>query len=677
MVMKPLRHVLAAVPVLVLLVPGLEAQISGTVIDSTTMAPIADALVGVQATGPRSTTAGNGTFALAAAGANLTVVAAKKGYFNASVVLSAPTGGATIALVPVPLGNNLAYQLIDPVTCGICHSDQYTQWADSPMNKAGTNTWVYDIYDGSGSAGGLGGFVYTRDSAFRISHPNSDCASCHQPEPWVKQPYRAMEPLGGLSTAAMHGVSCEVCHKIANVDEQKMNFPGIYPGYVDFNLPNAPVNSNQVIYGVLGDTNFHSPGLMRPSFQPQLVAQVCGTCHQDKNDPDGDDDFEEANGVISEPTFHEWLASPYGDPDSPDYRSCVDCHMPPTGAIEACNILSLARDPNTIRSHRIEGTTPAFLENAVELDMQVSVGPRGLDVRVDVDNRHTGHHVPTGVTVRNMILLVEAWRVDNGQRLALAGGPTLHALAGVGSPDQGYYAGLPGKLYAKRNHDVNGNSPTFFTEATGILDDTRIPAMAVDTTKYRFTMPDPATEVTVRARLIYRRAWRALVDAKQWTTNGHGNPLADVAAPYFGHLMEEEQWSTPRAEPVARFGVGCEGLAAAWQNTPHTGQQFVVELSGAAGAGPALFWLGLDDTTYGGLPLPLDLTILGAPGCSLLAPIDASYLGASDAQGAATMPIHFPHPGPIGLTVYGQWAAISSNPFGLALSDGLRITFQR
>jgi hypothetical protein len=486
-----------------------------------------------------------------------------------------------------------------------------------------------------------------------------------------------MEPLGGLSTAAMHGVSCEVCHKIANVDEQKLNAPGIYPGVVDFNLPNAPVSGTQVIYGVLGDTDFHTPGLMRPSFQPQLVAEVCGSCHQDKNDPDGDGDFEEANGVISEPTYHEWRASPYGDPDSPSYRSCVDCHMPPSGSHEVCNVLGLQRDPNTIRSHRIEGTTPAFLEQAVELDMQIVEAPTGLAVTVSVDNRHTGHHVPTGVTVRNMILLVEAWQVANGQRLTLATGPVLHPMAGVGSPDQGYFAGLPGKLYAKLNHDVNGNSPTFFTEATGIVADTRIPAMAVDITKYRFVIPPGRPNVTVRARLVYRRAWRALVDAKQWTTNGHGSPLEDVAAPYFGHLMEERQWSSARARPVSQFGVGCEGLVATWQNTPQTGQQFAVELSGAVGAGPALFWLGLDNTSWGGIPLPLDLTTLGAPACSLLAAMDGSYAGVTDAQGQATLPIVFPHPGPIGLTVYGQWAAVSSNPFGLAVSDGLRITFQR
>ncbi len=33
----------------------------------------------------------------------------------------------------------------------------------------------------------------------------------------------------------------------------------------------------------------------------------------------------------------------------------------------------------------------------------------------------------------------------------------------------------------------------------------------------------------VRARAIYRRSWRALVDAKKWDKDAYGNPL--VAAP--------------------------------------------------------------------------------------------------------------------------------------------------
>jgi hypothetical protein len=117
----------------------------------------------------------------------------------------------------------------------------------------------------------------------------------------------------------------------------------------------------------------------------------------------------------------------------------------------------------------------------------------------------------------------------------------VHDLGGVGDPALGYYAGLPGKLFAKVNHDAAGNGPTFYTDATGILWDNRIPALATDESAYRFVVPPGSGELRVRARLIYRRAFRSFVDAKQWTTTGHGQPLEDIAAPYYGHLMEEEE----------------------------------------------------------------------------------------------------------------------------------------
>jgi hypothetical protein len=118
----------------------------------------------------------------------------------------------------------------------------------------------------------------------------------------------------------------------------------------------------------------------------------------------------------------------------------------------------------------------------------------------------------------------------------------VHALGGVGDPAEGYYADQPGKIFAKCNHGEDGTGPTFFTDATGIIFDTRIPAMSIDSTDYFFALPLGGGDVTVQARLIYRRAFRAFVDAKQWTTDGHGEPLEDIEPPHYGHLMELEEF---------------------------------------------------------------------------------------------------------------------------------------
>lgn len=551
--------------------------VSGQVIDTNSGLGVPRARVTLQATDQVATTAADGSFSLSLAnGSGLVLVAARQGYYHGSTIVTSPSTGVTIQMDPVTIGNNPSYSLADPGTCGDCHPDQWNQWTGSPMSKAGTNTWVYDIFDGSGSPGGLGGFVYTRDSVHAQSSPNSECASCHQPEPWIYNVGSGLEPIGNLSQGSLHGVSCEVCHKIAEVDESKVNFPGIWPGAVTFNRPDAPLFEHQVQYGVLGDVDYVSPFLMRPSYQPQLEAAACAACHQDKNDPDGDHEFEEPNGVISEPTFLEWLASPYGDPQNPQYASCVDCHMQPYGATQAAQVSGYTppqRDPETIRGHRIEGTTAAYLENAVDLRADFERDGSGIEVSVTIENDQTGHHVPTGVTVRNMILLVEAVRTSDGAPLTYLSDQKVHELGGVGDPTQGYYAGLPGKFFAKVNHDANGNGPTFFTDATGISFDNRIPALGTDLTRYRFDAPPGTGEVQVRARLIYRRAFRFLVDAKQWTTDGHGNPLADVQAPHFGHLMEELVLHAQETGPGTSFcdsGPNSSGAPATLSATGST-----------------------------------------------------------------------------------------------------------
>jgi hypothetical protein len=379
---------------------------------------------------------------------------------------------------------------------------------------------------------------------------------------WIENPFSPLigpEDPGYSSAGVMHGISCDVCHKLADVDVEKINFPGIFPGAVTFTRPAGP-NFLQVQYGVLGDVDFSSPIFMRASYQPQLVAEVCGTCHQDKNDPDGNHTF---NGVTSEPTYQEWVDSPYGNSQSSFYATCVDCHMPPSGEIYVCGMGGgPVRDPETIRSHTIEGTTPQYLENAVEMTMETQRLGDTIGVVVSIDNSLTGHHVPTGVTVRNMILLVEAWREGEDpllNPLPHTGSQIIHDLGGVGDPAQGYYAGLPGRFFAKVNHDADGNGPTFFTEATGIQFDNRIPALGSDVTDYSFSVAGGEGNINVRARLIYRRAFRFLVDAKQWTQDGHGNPLEDVLPPHFGHLMEIAEQSLAYCEEAGDGDVNGDG----------------------------------------------------------------------------------------------------------------------
>lgn len=551
MSLRPARVLLAPVITAGVVIPGprAHADVTGRVVDATGD-PVAGARVAREGAGAPVVTDAAGAFVLPLGDGPATIVASAAGRFHAVAQVVAPAAGVELVVEAVPVDDQLGHALRPPSFCGGCHPDQLEQWEGSPMARAGENRWVYDLYDGTGTPGGAGGFVYTRDSALAATHPASECASCHQPEPWIAAPFTAMVPIAAAGD--QHGVSCEVCHRIAHVDEARVSFPGIYPGVVRLA---RGAGDEPVQFGVLGDVGYASAS-MRPAYQPQLTAAVCAACHQDTNDHDLDGDFEDDGSVISEPTYLEWLASSYADPASPDHATCVDCHMPAVSAPSACSVATpeVPRGAGRLRSHRIEGTTAAYLEAALSVRLAARVDGDDLVVDVEVDNDRTGHHVPTGVTTRNIILLVTA-RHD-GEALAATGDQVVDELGGVGDPADGYYAGLPGKLYAKVPVDAAGAGPVFFTEAAALGRDERIPAHAVDRTSYRFARPVDGGDVEVEAKVIYRRAFRALVDAKGWVTDGHGRPLPELAAPDHGHVMARAA-ATLDVEPLPVEDAGC------------------------------------------------------------------------------------------------------------------------
>lgn len=545
---------IVAVAALSLLFVGpASAQVSGVVRDLA-MNPVEGAIVSLQATDQRTETDATGAFSLpGATGTDLVIVAAKRGYFNSSITVSSPATSQQLLLEEVPPMMFSDYIFIGTSQCEFCHPNQVAEWNGSRMQQAGLNSWVYDLYNGTGTAGGMNGFVYTLDSPRAATFPEAECASCHQPQAWIKDPFQTALADFALPTQdAMVGVSCETCHKIREVDESLQNATGMIElnGAVVFSQPDLAGGDSQVMYGALGDVSFQAP-IMRASYNPGLRSNTCAACHEYNNDHDLDQDWEEPGSVPAQETYSEWQNSPYGDPMSPMYADCVDCHMPPAAADSAiCEVIfpPLVRDADTVRSHDIQGTTAAYLENAVTMTVDVDVVGTSVDVQVDIVNDKTGHSVPSGVTIRNMVLLVEAFDAM-GTPLVHTGAQVIDDLAGVGNPVEGNYGGLAGKYFAKVLGDAMGEIAPIFTESTQILYDTRIPALATDSTNYTFELPSGATPGQVRARLIYRRAPRPVVLEKGWTVGGQGDPLPDVTPPYYGHLMEEVI-VTPPAPPT-------------------------------------------------------------------------------------------------------------------------------
>ncbi len=91
--------------------------------------------------------------------------------------------------------------------------------------------------------------------------------------------------------------------------------------------------------------------------------------------------------------------------------------------------------------------------------------------------------------------------------------------AGIGDPNQGYYAGLPGKAFAKVLEELwTEVSPSgAYWNPTRVLYDNRIAAFATDTSTYTFAAV-ANDEVTVDVTLLFRRVFIKLMAQKSWDT---------------------------------------------------------------------------------------------------------------------------------------------------------------
>ena len=124
--------------------------------------------------------------------------------------------------------------------------------------------------------------------------------------------------------------------------------------------------------------------------------------------------------------------------------------------------------------------------------------------------------MPTDSPLRHLILVVQASDAD-GTALARIAGPLLPDWCGIGNPGAGCYAGLPGTAYAKVLQERwTGVTPTgAYWNPVTVASDNRIAAFAEDATSYVFAAP-PAGAARVEVKLLFRRAYKDLMDIKGW-----------------------------------------------------------------------------------------------------------------------------------------------------------------
>ncbi|MEZ5964572.1 MAG: CHRD domain-containing protein [Planctomycetota bacterium] len=163
----------------------------------------------------------------------------------------------------------------------------------------------------------------------------------------------------------------------------------------------------------------------------------------------------------------------------------------------------------------------------------------------------------------------------------------------------------------------------------------------------------------------------ALTDARSglWYVNVHtaANPGGEIRG-----QVEAARLPTPFGGACANSNGGRSQIGSS--GFPCLGATFEVTLSGGAATAPAVFTLGANRDTALGLPLPLELGLVGAPTCFLFHDLAVSVVLATDATGCARFPLGVPLvPTLRGGHLYAQWFLLDQ---GLRASNALDMQLQ-
>jgi hypothetical protein len=514
------------------------ADLSGVVRDE--HGPVAGALVQVQATRRSTTTDASGQFLFSGLDISspVSLSAWQAGYYIAGGQTCLPgQQNIELRLKRLPTQDHPDYPWLSAYSasgvkgsCQDCHADPanqnstlpFDEWRRDAHSQTATNLRFLTLYSGTDVAGHpspLTRYVFNKDygpiplppdpgqpyygPGYKLDFPHSagNCAACHTPAA-IDQDAYGVDPTA-LSGVGQEGVACDLCHKVGDVQldpDTRLPYPN-RPGILSFEFRRPPAGQ-QLFAGPYPDV---APG--EDTYSPlQQQSRFCAPCHY---------------GVFwNTPiynSFGEWLASPYSNPLTG--KTCQDCHMPAgrTDHFARLDRGGRQRDPASIFSHLMPGAGDVnLLQNAVTLHTVTRRAGDQIVVDVAITNDKTGHHVPTDSPLRQMILVVTANHQD-GLPLPQADGPRVPEWAGVGDPKNGHYGGLPGKGYAKILEELwTEVSPSAaYWNPTRIVSDNRIAAQATDASRFTFDATSGGP-VEIQVKLVFRRAFKALMAQKGW-----------------------------------------------------------------------------------------------------------------------------------------------------------------
>ena len=264
--------------------------------------------------------------------------------------------------------------------CGVCHTQHYAEWRTSMHSYA----LIDPVYRA---------IVSIRQQDFD-GKQDKFCLQCHSAIGTRGGDITANFSFDDLSGITLEGVTCEACHKVAEVvrpynSGHRLDDDGPIRGPIK-EPATSPLHESE-----------YSPLFEKSEF--------CAGCH----------DVVEVSGMNLERPYEEWLESPAGGTD----ETCQSCHMP-----EYEGNATAGSPTRTLHRHTWVGVdvplTDGFLSEAEREELLTAIEDlltgtatltvqaadsaapgQQLDVFVSIKNNIRAHNLPTGSTFNRQVWL--------------------------------------------------------------------------------------------------------------------------------------------------------------------------------------------------------------------------------------------------------------------------------
>ena len=382
------------------------------------------------------------------------------------------------------------YNYMSNEVCGACHKEKLEDYASSMMGTTPNDKVFRQFYAAVNSEGEPDGI------GFRAFKPKgaSDCANCHTPDAVLDAGHELS--LEEAIQKGSKGISCDFCHTIKDV---KVLFDPKTKRYDTRIWKTVIRQKSNTKMGPLSDAK--SPFHKTQSSPIHTRSEFCAACHLNQEH------------FLSLDTYDSWKKA-YDK--GVVKQTCQQCHMPTGGNDRPIAIGGPLRPASQIHRHFFHGGHSAeMVRKAVTMRIKLHNKGSNFIVETYITNSGAGHAFPGGATLRNVILLVDA--VDaNGHILKHTGGKQelLPPLAGVGDTSRDFNNHI-GAMFARPFVTKSGKVPAGGFNAAHVLFDTRIQPGDTAHRVFHFLKPKSG-HGNVRVRLIYRWAFKPLVDKKGW-----------------------------------------------------------------------------------------------------------------------------------------------------------------